>query len=50
MPAEGTELLENLAFDLAREAGELSGQLHPRGSTLGRRPRALDELLLLEPD
>lgn len=29
MPAEGTELLENLAFDLAREASELSGQLHP---------------------
>lgn len=29
MPAEGTDLLENLAFDLAREASELSGQLHP---------------------
>lgn len=29
MPADGTELLENLAFDLAREASELSGQLHP---------------------
>ncbi|HEY6645016.1 Fic family protein [Povalibacter sp.] len=29
MPAEGTETLENLAFDLAREASELSGQLHP---------------------
>jgi Fic family protein len=29
MPSEGTELLENLAFDLAREASELSGQLHP---------------------
>lgn len=29
MPAEGTEVLENLAFDLAREASELSGQLHP---------------------
>jgi Fic family protein len=29
MPAEGTEGLENLAFDLAREASELSGQLHP---------------------
>jgi Fic family protein len=29
MPAEGTEALENLAFDLAREASELSGQLHP---------------------
>lgn len=29
MPAEGTELLENLAFDLAREASELAGQLHP---------------------
>lgn len=29
MPAEGTELLENFAFDLAREASELSGQLHP---------------------
>jgi Fic family protein len=27
MPAEGTEVLENLAFDLAREASELSGQL-----------------------
>lgn len=29
MPAEGIEALENLAFDLAREASELSGQLHP---------------------
>ncbi len=29
MPVEGTEDLENLAFDLAREASELSGQLHP---------------------
>src|ERR1700741_4489798 len=29
MPAEGTAVLENLAFDLAREASELSGQLHP---------------------
>lgn len=29
MPAEGTELLENLAFDLAGEGSELSGQLHP---------------------
>lgn len=29
MPAAGTEGLENLAFDLAREASELSGQLHP---------------------
>lgn len=29
LPAEGTEGLENLAFDLAREASELSGQLHP---------------------
>lgn len=29
MPSEGTEVLENLAFDLAREASELSGQLHP---------------------
>lgn len=29
MPAEGTEMLENRAFDLAREASELSGQLHP---------------------
>jgi Fic family protein len=29
MPAEGTEALENMAFDLAREASELSGQLHP---------------------
>ena len=29
MPAEGTAVLENLAFDLAREAGELSAQLHP---------------------
>lgn len=29
MPAEGTEVLENLAFDLAREASELSGLLHP---------------------
>lgn len=29
LPAEGTEELENLAFDLAREAAELSGQLHP---------------------
>ena len=29
MPAEGAEPLENLAFDLAREASELSGQLHP---------------------
>ena len=28
MPAEGTAVLENLAFDLAREAGELSAQLH----------------------
>lgn len=28
MPAEGAESLENLAFDLAREASELSGQLH----------------------
>lgn len=29
LPAEGTEPLEDLAFDLAREASELSGQLHP---------------------
>ena len=29
MPAEGTAVLENLAFDLAREASELSAQLHP---------------------
>jgi len=29
MPAGGAEGLENLAFDLAREASELSGQLHP---------------------
>jgi Fic family protein len=29
MPEEGTEVLENLAFDLAREASELSAQLHP---------------------
>ena len=29
MPADGVEALENLAFDLAREASELSGQLHP---------------------
>lgn len=29
MPAEGTEARENLAFDLAQEACELSGQLHP---------------------
>ena len=29
MPADGTEVLENLAFDLAREASELSAQLHP---------------------
>ena len=29
MPAEGTDVLENLAFDLAREASRLSGQLHP---------------------
>jgi len=29
MPAEGTDVLENLSFDLAREASELSGQLHP---------------------
>jgi len=29
MPAEGTEVLENLAFDLAREASDLSAQLHP---------------------
>jgi len=29
MPADGAELLEDLAFDLAREASELSGQLHP---------------------
>lgn len=29
MPAAGTAVLENLAFDLAREAGELSAQLHP---------------------
>ena len=29
MPAEGTVVLENLAFDLAREASELSGRLHP---------------------
>jgi len=28
MPAEGTEALENLAFDLAREASEFSAQLH----------------------
>ena len=28
MPAEGTAALENLAFDLAREASELSGQLN----------------------
>lgn len=29
LPAEGAEALDNLAFDLAREASELSGQLHP---------------------
>ncbi len=29
MPTEGTEALENRAFDLAREASEFSGQLHP---------------------
>jgi Fic family protein len=29
MPAEGVAALENLAFDLAREASQLSGQLHP---------------------
>lgn len=29
MPVEGTDMLENLAFDLAREASELSAQLHP---------------------
>ncbi len=29
MPAEGTVVLENLAFDLARDASELSAQLHP---------------------
>jgi Fic family protein len=29
MPAEGTAVLENLAFDLAREASELSAQLPP---------------------
>jgi Fic family protein len=29
MPAQGTAVLENLAFDLAREASELSAQLHP---------------------
>jgi Fic family protein len=29
MPAEGTAVLENLAFDLAREASQLSAQLHP---------------------
>jgi len=29
MPAEGAAVLENLAFDLAREASELSAQLHP---------------------
>lgn len=32
MPADGTEVLENLAFDLAREASELSGQLLVRRS------------------
>ncbi len=29
MPAEGIDALENLAFDLAREASQLSAQLHP---------------------
>lgn len=29
MPADGTEALENLAFDLARKASELWGRLHP---------------------
>ncbi len=29
LPDEGTAVLENLAFDLAREASELSAQLHP---------------------
>jgi Fic family protein len=29
MPAEGAAVLENLAFDLAREASELCSQLHP---------------------
>jgi len=29
MPAEGTAVLENLAFDLARDASELSARLHP---------------------
>lgn len=30
MPTSDTEPLENLAFDLAREASELAGQLHPQ--------------------
>jgi len=29
LPTEGTEVLENLGFDLAREASELAGQLKP---------------------
>ena len=29
MPAEGTNSLDNLAFDLAQQASELWGQLHP---------------------
>jgi hypothetical protein len=29
MPSDGVAVLENLAFDLAREASELSAQLHP---------------------
>ena len=29
MPAEGAAVLDDLAFDLTREASELSGQLHP---------------------
>jgi len=29
MPAEGAAVLEDLAFDLAREASELAAQLHP---------------------
>src|SRR5262245_40372536 len=29
MPAEGADSLEDLAFDLAQQASELSGQVHP---------------------
>lgn len=43
MPADGAVVLENLAFDLAREASELSAQLHPVvGLSIARLVRSMN--------